>query len=392
MAGRSNAGAGGNTGALRSFALGIAWLLLSAGIALAGAAEDWLAAVPDGVFEPEVPADNPMSADKVALGRKLYFDTALSTDGSVACATCHDPSHGFADPRGATSAGVGGALGVRNAPTTLNAAFLIDQFWDGREQGLEAQAVQPLVNSVEHGFADFAAVEANLKARSDDYAALFRAAFGDEAITIERVGKAIASFERTLLTLQAPIDRFLAGDAAAISESAKRGWALYNGKARCNNCHGHIDSLPLFTDELYHNLGVGIEGIDFDSVARRVARERGAGKSLDELALADSDASALGRFMVTGEQKDMGAFKTPPLRNVALTAPYMHDGSEATLAAVIEFYDRGGNNNPYLDGGMLVLDLTDQEKADLVELMKTFTSEDLERFDHLKASMAQGEE
>jgi cytochrome c peroxidase len=339
--------------------------------------------VPPGVLPPEIPADNPPSAAKVELGEKLYFDTRLSTDGSVSCASCHDPRHGFADPRGkATSAGVGEAAGTRNAPTVLNAAFLASQFWDGREPTLEAQAVQPLINPIEHGFADHSAVVGHLRSLAD-YRPLFAKAFGSDEVTIERVGQAIATFERMLISLDAPIDRFLAGDVDAISDSAERGWELFNGKARCNTCHGHIDVLPLFTDDLFHNIGVGVERIDFDAVARRAASAVGAGESVDELALSDAEASELGRFLVTGEPKDMGAFKTPQLRNVALTAPYMHDGSEATLEDVIEFYDRGGNDNSYLDGGMRSLRLTRQEEADLVELMKTFTSEDLERFEPL---------
>jgi cytochrome c peroxidase len=183
--------------------------------------------------------------------------------------------------------------------------------------------------------------------------------------------------------MDAPIDRFLAGDQDAISESAKRGWALFNGKARCNNCHGRVDVLPLFTDDLFHNIGVGVDRVDFDVVSRKAVAAAAAGKSIDQLALNDSETSELGRFNVTHQQKDMGAFKTPQLRNVALTAPYMHDGSEATLEAVIVFYDRGGNPNPYLDGGMRPLHLTDQEKADLVEVLKTFTSSDLKRFEPL---------
>jgi cytochrome c peroxidase len=361
--------------------------LLVVSISLPATAEEVVLPVPDGVLPPEIPADNPLTPAKVELGKKLYFDTRLSTDGTVSCATCHDPRRGFADGRGTpTSAGVGGALGTRNAPTVLNAAFLIDQFWDGRATGLEEQGIQPLVNPIEHGFADFAAVVERLRGLGD-YGPEFEAAFGNDEITIERVGQALASFERTLISLDAPIDRFLAGDAKAISEAAKRGWVLYNGKARCNNCHGHIGALPLFTDEDYHNIGVGVTGVDFDTVARRAAAAVAAGESVDELALGDAEVSELGRFMVTRERKHLGAFKTPHLRNVALTAPYMHDGSEATLNDVIEFYDRGGEDNPYLDGGMRPLGLSDQEKKDLVELLGTFTSSDLDRFTDLEELM-----
>jgi cytochrome c peroxidase len=324
---------------------------------------------------------------KIDLGKKLYFDARISTDGSVACASCHDPHRAFADdPETPTSAGVGGALGTRNAPTVLNAAFLAAQFWDGRAATLEEQAVQPLMNPIEHGFSDAAAVVDHIRALGD-YGSLFRAAFGSEEVTIERVGQAIASFERTLISLEAPIDRFVAGDVGAISASAQRGWEVFNAKARCNTCHGHIDILPLFTNDDYHNIGVGVERIDFDAVARRAAAAVAGGQSVDELALTDAEASELGRFLVTGEPRHLGAFKTPQLRNVALTAPYMHDGSERTLRDVIEFYDRGGNNNPYLDGGIRPLGLTDQEKADLVALLETFTSDDLERFEELAKLM-----
>jgi len=350
-----------------------------------GAGESVDLALPEGVFAPEIPADNPITAERVALGRKLYFDTRLSTDGSVACASCHAPSHGFADPRGKTSPGVGGALGTRNAPTVLNAAFLATQFWDGRAPTLEAQAVLPLTNPIEHGFADSGAVVAKLEALGD-YGPIFASAFGDSAISAERVAQAIASFERTIVDLNAPIDRFLRGDASAISDSAKRGWELFNGKARCSTCHGYVEAIPLFTDDDFHNLGVGATRIDFAAAAREAASAAAAGKSLDGLLLSDAELSELGRFAVTREDRHLGAFKTPQLRNIALTPPYMHDGSEPTLASVMELYDRGGNANPYLDGGMRPLGLSAEEKADLVALLESFTSDDLERFAQLAES------
>ncbi len=341
-------------------------------------------AVPADVIPPEIPEDNQLTQEKIDLGRKLYFDTRISTDGTVGCVTCHDPKHALADGRGAkTSAGVGGAMGTRNTPTVLNAAFLSTQFWDGRAATLEEQAAQPLLNPIEHGFTNTAAVEARIK-ELGEYAELFKAAFGSDAITLERAAKAIASFERTIISLDAPIDRFLAGEAGAISQSAKRGWELFNTKARCNTCHGHIGAFPLFTDEDYHNLGVGTQALDFAKVAREAAETVAQGKSIDELVLGDAEASELGRFIVSGLPKHLGAFKTPQLRNVALTAPYMHDGSEATLRDVIDFYDRGGNDNPYLDGGMRPLGLTEQERSDLVALLETFSSDDLERFSSLE--------
>jgi len=365
-------------------------LLLSAAVLLLGAAApgDLIEiSVPADVLPPEIPEDNPPTRAKVDLGQKLYFDARLSTDGTIACASCHDPRNGFADGRGkATSGGVGGALGTRNAPTVLNAAFLSSQFWDGRAATLEEQAVQPLMNPIEHGFRDEASVLARLR-ELPDYGPPFEAAFGSSEITLARVGQAVASFERTLISLRAPIDRFLAGDRKALSSSAQRGWELYNAKARCNTCHGHIGAFPLFTDDDFHNIGVGVQSIDFEAVARKAQSQVAAGESLDALALSGAQSSELGRFLVTREPRHMGAFKTPQLRNVALTAPYMHDGSEATLRDVIEYYDRGGNKNAYLDGGMRPLGLTDQEKKDLVELMKAFTSDDLERFEELAKLM-----
>jgi len=200
---------GGRGEGRRLGGLVIVTLVAIAGVALAQTLE---IAVPAGVLPPEIPEDNPPTAAKVELGKKLYFDTRISTDGTVACATCHDPRNAFADGRGAkTSAGVGGALGTRNSPTVLNAAFLSEQFWDGRAATLEAQAVQPLINPIEHGFTDHAAVVARIE-ELGDYGPLFAAAFGTPEVTIERVGQAIASFERTLISLEAPFDRFLAGD------------------------------------------------------------------------------------------------------------------------------------------------------------------------------------
>jgi cytochrome c peroxidase len=343
------------------------------GAAGAGAEEVDLS-LPAEVLPPIVPPENPLTAAKVELGKKLYFERRLSVDGTVSCATCHDPRHGFAEPR-PVSIGVGGKAGVRNAPTAFDAAFVATQFWDGRAATLEEQAKGPITNPVEMAFPDAAAAEASI-AGVAEYGPLFQKSFGDPKVTLDRIVQAIASFERTLVDVEAPIDRFIAGDAKAVSEAAKRGWDLFNGKARCNTCHGHVAAYPLFTDDLFHNIGVAAKDVNFKELAGKVVAHP---ENLHTLAH-DPGFNQLGRFIVTKEHKDIGAFKTPHLRNVALTAPYMHDGSEATLEAVIEFYDKGGNPNPWLDGGMRPLGLTPQDKADLVELMKTFTSDDMERF------------
>ena len=350
------------------------------GLAGAAGAGEVTLPVPSGVLPPVIPADNPVTSEKVALGQKLYFDPRLSKDDTVSCATCHDPLHAFAEPR-PVSLGVGGAKGARNAPTVLNAAFLQEQFWDGRAPTLEEQAKGPLVNPVEMAMPDHAAVEKKVQALPE-YAPLFESAFGDQKVTIDRIAQAIASFERTLISVEAPIDRFLAGDTKAISAAAQRGWELFNGKARCNTCHGHVGAFPLFTDEQYHNIGVAAKEVSFEDLARQVQQHP---EQLDKLTHAPG-VNQLGRFLITKEQKDIGAFKTTHLRNVAKTAPYMHDGSEATLALVIDFYNRGGNPNPFLDGGMRPLALTAAEKADLVALLETFTSDDLARFEKLAGS------
>jgi cytochrome c peroxidase len=338
---------------------------------------------PDAVLPPTIPDDNPPTAAKVELGKKLYFDVRLSKQGNQSCASCHSPLAGFADPRRAkTSAGSEGRFGPRNTPTSLNAALLSEQFWDGRAATLEEQAVLPFINPIEMGVADHPALE-RLVAGFPEYPPLFEAAFGSDAVTVDRIGKALASFERTLISVSAPIDRFLKGDSGAISDSAKRGWELFNAKARCNTCHGWVEAFPLFTDELYHNIGVGKKDMDFADLAKRALGAASSPEAFEKLAF-DPGASELGRFIVTREPKDIGAFKTSQLRNIDLTAPYMHDGSQATLLEVVEFYDRGGEKNPYLDGGIRPLALTPQEKADLVELMKTFTSDDLDRFEDLE--------
>lgn len=343
------------------------------GAAGAGAEEVDLS-LPAEVLPPIVPPDNPLTAAKVELGKKLYFERRLSVDGTVSCATCHDPRHGFAEPR-PVSIGVGGKAGVRNAPTAFDAAFVATQFWDGRAATLEEQAKGPITNPVEMAFPDAAAAEASI-AGVAEYGPLFQKSFGDPKVTLDRIVQAIASFERTLVDVEAPIDRFVAGEATAISDSAKRGWALFNGKARCNTCHGHVAAYPLFTDDLFHNIGVAAKDVNFKELAGKLASHPEDLQTLSH----EPGINQLGRFIVTKEYKDIGAFKTPHLRNVALTAPYMHDGSEATLEAVIEFYDKGGNPNPWLDGGMRPLGLTPEERADLVELMKTFTSDDMKRF------------
>ncbi|GJQ23133.1 hypothetical protein BIY37_06720 [Candidatus Brocadia sapporoensis] len=333
--------------------------------------DSYVLSLPPGVLEPVIPENNPLTKEKIALGRNLYFDKRLSADDTISCATCHDPQKGFADGR-TVAVGIKGQKGPRNSPTVLNAAFFDTQFWDGRALTLEDQAKQPIVNPKEMGMPSHDALVEKIS-NIPGYRTSFKTVFGTDKITIDHIVTAIASFERTLISFNAPFDRFIAGKNDAISDSAQRGWKLFQGKARCITCHEFNRSYPFFTNNKFHNVGVAMKGEDFGSLARKAASS-GADPSL----LAQEEASAeLGRYLVTKEPKDIGAFKTSGLRNIALTAPYMHDGSELTLESVIEFYNKGGVSNPNLDGGIRPLNLTEDEKKDLVEFMKSLTSDDL---------------
>ncbi len=299
--------------------------------------------VPQGLdpdYAKWIPADNQLTAAKIELGKVLYFDPRLSADGTVSCASCHDPKKGFADDE-PFSKGIKGQLGGRNAPTTLNRLHSTAQFWDGRAKSLEDQALGPVQNPVEMG-STLPSMIASVN-RIAGYRPLFKAAFGSEEINSERVAKAISAFERTLLSGNSPYDRFQAGEAEALPDSAKRGMVVFMGKGNCHECH----SLPNFTDEAYHNLGIGMDKPNPD----------------------------LGRFNVTKNEKDKGAFKTPTLRQVAETAPYLHDGSVKTLEEVVVLYDKGGIPNPYHDEKMKPLGLTAEERADLVAFLKSLSGE-----------------
>lgn len=337
--------------------------------------------LPQDLWNELVPTDNPMTTSKTALGEKLYFDKRLSIDKTVSCATCHDPATALADIN-SVGVGIENKKGARNSPSVLNAVFNELQFWDGRAPSLEEQAKLPLINPIEMGMPDHKAVEARVK-EIPEYKKAFTEVFGKEAITIDTIAKAIAAFERTQLSGNSPFDRFIAGDKTAISDPAKRGWELFNGKARCISCHTFNKSAPFFSDFKFHNIGVAAKDQNFPSLVQRAkqtlaANPKRAEQIVDELALAPG-FSELGRYLVTKQLRDLGAFKTPMLRDIELTAPYMHNGSEKTLLDVVVFYNKGGEINPNLDGGMRPLKLTDPEMEDLVELMKTFTSDDTRR-------------
>lgn len=323
--------------------------------------------LPADLWEILIPPDNPVTPEKVELGRRLYYDKHLSADGTVSCATCHDPEKGFADGR-KVGEGIAGKKGARNSPTVLNSVFNEFQFWDGRAATLEEQAKGPMINPVEMGMKDHDMVVAAVL-KDPAYAADFQKIFG-HAPTIDDIAAAIATFERTVVSGDSAFDRLQAGDKLAMSESAQRGWTLWNGKARCNTCHPFAANTPNFSDNKFHNIGVGVQAFDFGTLARKAARVNDP----QELAL-DPNFSELGRFVATRQPKDIGAFKTPGLRDIALTAPYMHDGSEPNLMTVVEFYNKGGEPNPYLDGGITPLKLTHEEIHDLVMFMESLTGQ-----------------
>jgi len=328
-----------------------------------------------------IPKENPLTAEKVELGRKLFFDKRLSADMTVSCATCHEPERAFTDGK-RVAEGIGGKLGTRNSPTLLNTMFHSDQFWDGRASTLEAQAVMPLIDQNEMGNKSYADVVSRLQS-IPEYAKMFRDVFGGP-VTIELVGKAIASFERTLISGDSPFDRFVAGDLKALSPAAQRGLSLFRGRGRCATCHTVNQSFPFFTDQIYRNTGVAANHRAFNNLVLRAMGGSSSTKDkLAEMSLLDG-SSSLGRYLVTGNTLDLGAFRTPSLRNIELTAPYFHDGSAETLLDVVRFYAKGGNDNPTKTWELLPLDLTEEDISDLVEFLKSLTSDDLGRFSQQK--------
>ncbi len=319
--------------------------------------------IPSGLDEyVPVPLDNPATAARVTLGERLFFDPVLSADGDTSCATCHVPDLAFTDGR-AVAVGVYGRVGQRNVPTILNRGYGNSFFWDGRAASLEAQAGDAIEGREDLGLPIEEAV-ARLR-RDDSYGADFHNAFpgrtvdrraggaghigagagagaGGSSITARRVTQALATFVRSQMAGDSFVERYRGGDRAALSPAARRGMDVFVFRGRCLACH----RAPLYTDEDFHNTGVSWGGDP-------------------------------GRQRITGFEADRGRFKAPSLRNVALTAPYMHDGSIATLQEVVEFYDRGGGANPNLDPVIAPLHLTDRDKSDLVAFLEALTSVDL---------------
>ena len=285
-----------------------------------------------------VPADNPLTPEKVALGQRLFLDPILSADRSISCASCHDPERSFTDDR-PKAVGVFGRVGPRRVPKLLNRGYGRSFFWDGRIPTLEEQVLQPVINSLEMDLPLADTVE-RLRA-NPGYVSEFHKAFGRQPNERD-LARALACYVRTILSGESRYDRYVAGEAEALDEAERLGLGVFRGKGNCVTCHLG----PNLTDERFHNTGIAYKDGRFD----------------DD-----------GRFDVSGRERDRGAFKTPTLRNVAETAPYMHDGSMQTLEDVIDDYDNGGTANPYLDGEIRKLGLTRAENAALVAFLKTLT-------------------
>ncbi|MCI0423809.1 MAG: cytochrome-c peroxidase [Acidobacteria bacterium] len=289
------------------------------------------------IYRP-VPEDNPLTPRKVALGRRLFFDRRLSRDHSLACADCHSPDHAFTDGK-VFSVGVFGRKGSRNVPTLINRGYGIAFFWDGRSSTLEDQVLRPIQDTSEM---DLSLDDLVVRLKQDrEYRLQFASVFGKE-INSQDVARALASFVRSILSGDSAYDRYVNGVEAALSAEAQEGLKIFRGKGRCTACHIG----PNLTDEAFHNTGIAWKG----------------GRLAD-----------LGRFAVTERDSDLGAFKTPTLREVSRTAPYMHDGSLPTLEDVVEHYNRGGNRNPHLDPDIQPLNLTMKEKNALISFLKSLT-------------------
>jgi cytochrome c peroxidase len=324
----------------------------------------------------KIPVDNPQTPEKISLGQRLFFDRRLSVDGTVSCSTCHDPARAFTDGK-PTSVGIKGRVGQRNAPTILNALYNKTQFWDGRVDTLEEQAALPIVNAVEMGYPNLDAAVAHIAA-VEEYQHAFRVVFGRPPNGPDLL-RAIASYERTQLSFDSPFDHFIAGEINAIDASAKRGWELFNNQARCNKCHALTETTRDVTnliDNDFHNIGIGIIRHNVVALASQAEQliKSGDTAAIDRAAI-QTDMSALGRFLITKKEKDIASFKTPNIRNVLMTGPYFHDGSQETLWDVMDHYNKGdGLQNPYLDEDIQPLALTENDIDDLVAFMASLTS------------------
>lgn len=347
------------------------------GLGIARAADLGLPPVP-------IPEDNPQTPAKVELGDKLFHDVRFSRAGDVSCSTCHEPEKAFTDSPKKVSEGHKQLQGTRNAPTVINAAYMESQFWDGREPTLESQSLQPFLNPVEMALDNHEPILAVVR-KDPEYVKAFQDVFGKSGknITMREVSQAIAAFERTVVAGNSPFDRwYFGGEKDAMSAQQVRGFEVFMGQGRCVSCHTIEQDHALFTDSKFHNIGVGINQIqdEVPKLAPAFLRAKAEGVDVDHAVLTDKKTSELGRFAVDSDISQVGAFKTPTLRNVERTAPYMHDGSRETLRDVVDHYNNGGKAkeseraNAYLSGGIRPLDLSEQQVDDLVAFMEALTS------------------
>lgn len=330
---------------------------------------------------PPVPEAEATTAEKVQLGRKLFFDRRLSHNDTLSCAMCHIPEQGFTSNEMATSVGIRGQTVRRNAPTLYNVAYLKHLFHDGRESRLAQQAWQPLLAANEMGNPSIGFVLDKLK-RLPDYRGLFEAAFDGRGPGMETLGEALASYQRVLVSGNSPFDRwYYGGEKSALSPAARRGFRLFSGKGGCTACHSVGEEHALFTDNRFHDTGIGWHRTMQRKRTRQPLRlAPGVEVEVDSAIIdqvAERTPNDLGRYEVTRDPDDRWAYRTPSLRNVALTAPYMHDGSLPTLKKVIEHYDRGGHPHPGLDPRIRPLDLSAREKGDLEAFLRSLTGDNI---------------
>jgi len=329
-----------------------------------------------------VPADNPLTPAKIELGRKLFFDRRLSLNGTLSCAMCHVPEQGFTNNELATAVGIEGRTVRRNSPSLLNVGYQRSLFHDAREDRLEYQIWSPLLAANEMGNPSIGSVLATIR-RADDYGRRFEEAFPDRGLAMETIGMALASYERTLISGDSSFDRwYYGGEQGAIGASAERGFSLFVGRAGCARCHTVDADATLFTDGALHNTGVGYAAAMGESPSvRRIQVAPGQWLEVaSEIVaqVAEPPPSDLGRYEITQDPADRWKYRTPTLRNVALTGPYMHDGSLETLRQVVDFYNRGGVPNENLDPEIRPLGLGEREIEDLVAFLETLTGGDVE--------------
>jgi cytochrome c peroxidase len=337
---------------------------------------------PPGLPPVPVPDDNPVTHEKVQLGRKLFFDRRLSLNETMSCGMCHIPEQGFTNNELATAVGIEGRTVRRNAPTIYNVAYFSHIFHDGRETRLEHQIWQPMLASNEMANPSIGYVIEKIR-RLRDYEGLFESAFAGRGAAIETIGMAIASYERTIVSGNSPFDQWYFGkNDEAMSESAKQGFGLFRGKGGCAVCHTIRDDYALFTDDDFHNTGLGWQmsagGGPTEIPVQLAPGVKVLVPSRVIKSVGERPPSDLGRYEVTQDPADRWRYKTPTLRNVALTAPYMHNGLFGTLKEVVTFYNKGGIPNPQLDPLIHPLGLTPAEIGHIVVFLESLTGDNVE--------------